>query len=103
MASSTLQSPLGPLTVTEEAGLITRLDWCATPATSSRLTTEAAAQLAAYFARRLSRFDLPLHFGTGLDEQVRRAMIAIPLGETRTYGDLARSLHARSLHEPQPP
>jgi methylated-DNA-[protein]-cysteine S-methyltransferase len=52
------------------------------------------AQLQAYFDRRLARFDLPLHFGTGLNAQVRRAMVAIPLGETRTYGDLSRALGA---------
>ena len=92
MASSTLQSPLGPLSVTDEAGLITRLDWRAAPENPSPLTTEALAQLDAYFARRLTRFDLPLHFGSGLNEQVRRAMFAIPHGETRSYGDLARAL-----------
>ena len=84
-------SLLGPLSVTDEAGLITGLDWRAAEDDRSDLTREAVAQLQAYFARRLTTFDLPLAFGTGFHEKVRRAMIAIPLGETRTYGDLARA------------
>jgi methylated-DNA-[protein]-cysteine S-methyltransferase len=80
--------------VTEEAGLITRLDWRAQPDDPSDLTDEAIRQLHAYFDRRLTRFDLPLDFGTGFAEQVRRAMFAIPLGDTRTYGELARALKA---------
>jgi O-6-methylguanine DNA methyltransferase len=95
MARSALQTPLGPMTLIEEAGFITRLDWGADGADDpSPLTTEAAAQLAAYFARRLTRFDLPLDFGSGFHERVRRAMFAIPLGEVRSYGDLARALNA---------
>lgn len=94
MKAATLHSPLGPLTLTEEAGLITALRWGDTPGEATPLLTEALAQLVAYFDRRLTRFDLPLVWGTGLHEKVRRAMAAIPLGETRTYGDLARDLKA---------
>lgn len=90
---ATFHSPLGPLTLTEEHGQITALGWHAAPQEPTPLLLEALAQLQAYFDRRLTRFDLPLHFGTGLHERVRRAMFAIPLGETRTYGDLARDLH----------
>lgn len=85
-------TPLGPLTLTEAAGQITALNWGTGPNDPTPMLAEAAAQLRAYFDRRLTRFDLPLHFGTGLHERVRRAMVAIPLGETRTYGDLARAL-----------
>ena len=94
MASTSLDTPLGPVSVTEEAGVITRLDWRALPDDPSDLTREAARQLQAYFDGRLTQFDLPLDFGTGFNEQVRRAMFAIPMGETRTYGDLARELKA---------
>lgn len=40
----------------------------------------------------MREFDLPLDWGSGLNGRVRRAMAAIPFGETRTYGDLARAL-----------
>ena len=41
-------------------------------------------------AGRLRRFDLPLDWGTGLNAAVRRAMAEIPMGETRTYGQIAK-------------
>ena len=53
---------------------------------------QGIAQLKEYFAGRTSGFDLPLEFMPGLTGQVQRAMIAIPFGETRRYGDLAREL-----------
>lgn len=91
---ATFVSPLGPLTLTEADGQITALSWHSAPQDPTPLLDEAMAQLQAYFDRRLTRFDLPLHYGTGLNAQVRRAMVAIPLGETRTYGDLSRALGA---------
>jgi methylated-DNA-[protein]-cysteine S-methyltransferase len=39
-------------------------------------------------------FELPLDFGAGFQAQVRRAMAAIPFGETRTYGALAHAIGA---------
>lgn len=94
MNAATLHSPLGPLTLTEEAGLITALHWRALDGNATPLLLEALSQLQAYFDRRLTRFDLPLAWGTGFHEKVRRAMAAIPLGETRSYGDLARQIGA---------
>jgi methylated-DNA-[protein]-cysteine S-methyltransferase len=93
-ASLTVDSVLGPLTLMEEGGRIVRLDWRARPAAPTPLLEEAAAQLAAYFDRRLTRFDLPLDWGEGLNAEVRRAMAAIPFGETRTYGDLSKAIGA---------
>ena len=87
-------TPLGPLSVTEEAGRIVKLGWRPVEGESSRLITEALRQLAAYFDQRLIWFDLPLDFGTGLHEKVRRAMAAIPFGDTLTYGDIARAVEA---------
>ena len=50
-------------------------------------------QLAQYFAGRRRQFDLPLVTpGTPFQRRVWRALIRIPYGETRTYGDLARRL-----------
>ena len=57
------------------------------------LFTEAAAQLAAYFAGELTRFRLPLHFsGTAFQNQVWQALCKIPFGATTTYGALAAGL-----------
>ncbi|WP_416136368.1 methylated-DNA--[protein]-cysteine S-methyltransferase [Cypionkella sp.] len=94
MMQAGMQSPLGPISVTETGGVITALQWHAGPAPETPLLAEALAQLAAYFDRRLTRFDLPLDYGSGFAEQVRRAMAAIPYGETRQYGDLAKEIGA---------
>lgn len=54
---------------------------------------DAADQLRAYFAGRLKVFELPLHpRGTAFQEQVWAQLRAIPYGETRTYGQLAKNL-----------
>lgn len=87
-------TPFGAVTLTESSGVITALEWGGSFAEASDMLTEAGQQMAAYFAGRLTVFDLPLDFGTGFGERVRRAMHAIPYGETRRYGDLARDLQA---------
>lgn len=89
MASVTVASPFGPLTVTEEAGVVTRLDWRAGADSPTELLRRVADQLAAYFSGEQGGFDLPLAWGEGFDSAVRRAMAAIPCGETRTYGQIA--------------
>ena len=56
---------------------------------------QARAQLLAYFAGELRRFDLPLHFaGTAFQQRVWQALLAIPYGQTRSYADIARQLDA---------
>ena len=89
-----LTGPLGPITLTEQDGVITKLTWTDHPGETSALLIEAARQLTAYFDSRLTQFDLPLDFGTGFQAQVRHGMAAIPYGDTRTYGDLARDIGA---------
>ena len=92
MPSLTLPSPFGPLMITEQNGVLTALDWRAGHDDPSPLLHDAAAQLAQYFAGTRQSFALPFATGAGLQAQVRRAMCAIPYGQTRTYGDLARAL-----------
>lgn len=89
-----MHSPLGPISLTQADGMITALHWQVGPVPETPLLVEALAQLSAYFDRRLTTFDLPLDFGAGFSEKVRRAMAAIPYGETRQYGDLAREIGA---------
>ena len=56
---------------------------------------ETAHQLEAYFARDLRDFDLPLAMkGTPFQLRVWRALQQIPYGETRTYGQQARTIGA---------
>jgi methylated-DNA-[protein]-cysteine S-methyltransferase len=60
---------------------------------SHPLLLEAGRQLAAYFAGTLREFDLPLEMeGTNFQLRVWNLLRQIPYGETRSYGDLARTL-----------
>ena len=93
----TIESPLGPITVTERDGAIADItigalgaapDNCASP-----LLNTARQQLTAYFAGERTAFDLPLappH--SSFQGRIRAAMLAIPYGETRSYGTLAATL-----------
>ena len=86
-------SPLGALVLSEQAGILTRLEWRrAVVGPGSDVLDAAILQLGEYFDGKRLVFDLPFEFGEGLHGEVQRAMLAIPYGETRTYGDLARSL-----------
>ena len=94
MAFASLSSPVGPLTIWEEEGEIVALDWRkrdAPPETAP--LTRAVAQLEAYFAGELEVFDLPLRLGvTDFQKAFSQALIDIPFGHTRTYGDLSKDL-----------
>ena len=94
MNVATLDTPVGPLHVTEEAGAIIRVAWGGGVARgASPVLDRALSQLRAYFDGALVAFDLPLAVaGSDLQRAVCDAMRAIPFGETRTYGDLARAL-----------
>lgn len=51
------------------------------------------AQLAEYFAGQRRVFELPLvPEGTPFQQSVWRALLAIPHGQTRSYGDIARHI-----------
>jgi len=59
----------------------------------THLTDSAAEQLGAYFRGELQSFDLPLDAaGTPFQQSVRRALCAIPFGETRSYRTLAEAI-----------
>ncbi len=59
----------------------------------SPLLREAVAQLRAYFAGDLRRFDLPIEMGgTEFQKRVWRALQGIPYGQTRSYGCIAAEI-----------
>ena len=95
MNTASLNSPVGPLTIREADGSIVRLDWRhrADSENLPEVLARARAQLAEYFAGSRQGFDLPLApEGSEFQRAVCDAMSAIPFGETRTYGDIARDL-----------
>lgn len=91
---ATVASDFGRLGVVEEDGKIVRLLWDAEDAgTRTEVLAEAVKQLNAYLAGRLDQFDLPLApEGTAFQQSVYQAMLAIPKGSTRSYGDIAKDL-----------
>lgn len=59
------------------------------------LAQEVCKQLAAYFANPDFQFNLPIRLhGTIHQNKVWQAMCAIPRGQTRQYGELARDLQS---------
>ncbi|MEX0308495.1 MAG: methylated-DNA--[protein]-cysteine S-methyltransferase [Ruegeria sp.] len=89
-----VDTQFGRLGVEETDGAITRLVWDGhNDAHDTPLLQEAAAQLRAYDEGRLQGFDLPFHIaGSDFQRQVCEIMYAIPMGETLTYGDIAKQL-----------
>jgi methylated-DNA-[protein]-cysteine S-methyltransferase len=97
----TIDSPLGALRLCARAGELVGiyLPEQAAPPESAPVPADrgvlacAAAQLAEYFAGDRRTFDLPLApRGTGFQRLVWRALLAIPFGETRSYGEIARAI-----------
>jgi methylated-DNA-[protein]-cysteine S-methyltransferase len=57
------------------------------------LLREVKKQVDAYFARRLRRFDLPLHLeGTTMQVAVWRLVAQLSVGELISYGEVARAI-----------
>lgn len=103
---TTIDSPLGELTLVAEGGALVGLyfrhQWYRpstdefgprVDAQSDDLLAEAQSQLDAYLAGSRTYFDLPTALrGDDLQRRVWDRLTAIPHGETITYGELADEL-----------
>ncbi len=95
MPASELDTPVGRLRAVSDGEALVRVTWTGRAETpvpdEDAVSRETAAQLAAYFDRSLTAFDLPIRFhgGSAFERSVWEAMRLIPFGETWTYGDLA--------------
>lgn len=96
MNIASVDTPVGRLGLVEEDGAITQLLWDAQDSGErTALLEEGCRQLSAYFAGDISEFYLPLQVaGSDFQRAVCDAMLAIPLGETRTYGEIAATVGA---------
>lgn len=89
-------TPLGDLLlVAEDDGALTVASFGTTPPYGARhdpaRLVDAARQLEEYFAGERTAFELALRpAGTAFQRRVWDALLEIPHGETRSYGDLAR-------------
>ena len=91
MASLSINTPVGHLSLIEDQDALVAVKWGAVAnSDDSTLLLETKTQLNAYFDGRLTEFDLPLSpSGTAFQQQVWAEMRKIPYGKLRTYGDLA--------------
>ena len=94
MESLSVSSPVGNLVLDESGGALVAIRWAeGDMGNGTPLLAEVARQLDAYFAGKLSRFDLPLRpAGSDFERRVWTAMLKIPYGETACYGDLATAI-----------
>lgn len=93
-----IDSPIGPLTLAGKDGKLSHLlmlDHSHAPSRAGWISDDAAfpdvvEQLAAYFAGDLTEFDLTYAMaGTDFQRRVWVALLTIPYGQTRSYGELA--------------
>jgi methylated-DNA-[protein]-cysteine S-methyltransferase len=104
MAKTTIDTPVGALVVQSDGEAITKVSWLEPDEfrandTPDALCTRAAIELKAYFSGRLTEFTVPVRLhGSGLQQRVWEAMRAIPFGQVRTYGDVAKAVGS----DPQP-
>ncbi len=85
-----IQTPTGPITVTEENGAISALRWGEGRSDETPVLIDACTQIEEYFNDQRTVFDLPLSLNVSDSQRaICAAMQSIPFGETRTYGDLS--------------
>ena len=99
-----MPSPVGQLTLVARHDKLSAILWETERANRVRLGELRAAddnpvlleterQLMEYFAGRRDRFELELEFtGTDFQNQVWRALLTIPFGETRSYSQIAQQI-----------
>ncbi|HQS15951.1 methylated-DNA--[protein]-cysteine S-methyltransferase [Reyranella sp.] len=92
-----VDSPVGRLAVEADHDAVTSVRWSNGGSAGDTSTTpvleEAVRQLEQYFARKRTRFDLPLAArGTDFQKSVWNMMCEIPFGGTATYGGMAMAL-----------
>ena len=91
-----IDSPVGPLGFSVADGAVTKLDW-GHPGNLSEgpLAELLRTELGEYFAGKRTEFSVPVNAGgSQFQRRFYDALCAIPYGETRTYGDLAKDLDA---------
>jgi methylated-DNA-[protein]-cysteine S-methyltransferase len=103
IAYRTIDSPIGRLTLAGRGGVLTNLrmvdqtyepsraDWSRDP----EAFAPAVEELNAYFAGELTDFAIELDLrGTEFQRRVWTALLTIPYGETRSYGEIAEQIGA---------
>lgn len=90
----TVSSPIGPITLEEKEGKLVGLEFGGEIHHDfSSLLYEGEKELREYFSGKRKEFSIPIApEGTEFQQRVWEALLSIPYGETRTYGDIARAI-----------
>ena len=88
---TTISSPIGALRLTvADDGAVTRVDFGAGEISDDPRFEPLVTQLDEYFAGARTAFDLPLRQqGSPFEQRVWAELLAIPYGETASYGEIA--------------
>lgn len=90
------ECPLGWVRVCWEDEAVTsvlRVDHPGVDAVAAPIALEVQRQLSEYFAGKRKEFSLPLKpAGTAFQKAVWQALLEIPYGQTRTYGQIAAAV-----------
>ena len=104
----TRETPIGALTLTEEAGVLTGVLFGphapqGALIAETSLIRRAFAQLEEYFCGERTVFDLPLDArGTPFQRRCWQALLEIPYGQTRTYAQQAQAVGMANHRNPLP-
>ena len=98
-ASFVMLSPVGKLYVETEDEKLVKLEYHSkkkvTTNKMDRFSSQVKKQITNYFNSSKSGFNLPVMLnGTPFQKKVWRAMQNIPVGQTRTYGDISEQLQS---------
>ena len=89
-------TPVGSICLEANETSIIGIGWDEGPPVTDQtpdVLADAARQLLGYFKGSVTRFDVPLSLGPGTFQvRFQKALLDIPFGDTRTYGQLAKDL-----------
>ena len=96
MSDFSLSTPIGDIGFCINENALDSIDFYSkgeSAVSKTRLSALVSAQLHSYFTNPLTGFDIPLSAkGTAFQKRVWSALKKIPVGETRSYGELAKIL-----------
>ncbi len=93
--SFTVTTAVTTLAVTAEGGAVTRIELnnCGRRPPKNQFERRIARELRDYCAGKRTQFTFPVRpAGTDFNQRVWQELARIPYGETRTYGQLARTI-----------
>jgi len=96
--SAKMKTPFAVLGIRTAGGAVTGIEYLRkterAKAPADAIAERAVREIERYLADPHFRFTLPLRLaGTPFRQQVWQALARIPVGESRTYAELARQLH----------